>query len=243
MRSKIALLLVTMMGLALLGYTAIRTLDLVQLTLPADQQAVGYLALVAFDGGLIGWTLFYLHGAKGAWQRGIAALMIAVSLAGVLLGFGADTFYQANERGTLAQLDPALVATAIWGMVLIIGANVGAVTAVHLTDPEARRQQAEEEARDRITETALRQIQQNAERLAAELAPQLGAAWLSEMRAQYTAGTAAPAPRRPPAVPALEADRGIPAAGPDPDPAAEVEAAIAANGHRPNAGGRGKRKA
>lgn len=185
MKQKIALVLVTLMGLALLAYTALRTLDLIQLTLPADQQAIGYLALVAFDGGLVGWTLFYLHGAKGAWQRGISALMIAISLAGVLIAFGADTLYQANVRGTLATLDPALLATAIWGMVLIIGANVAAVTAIHLTDPLARKAQAEEEARDRITEAALAQIASNAETLAAELAPQLGAAWLTEMRAQY----------------------------------------------------------
>lgn len=218
MKQKIALVLVTLMGLALLGYTALRTLDLIQLTLPSDQQAIGYLALVAFDGGLVGWTLFYLHGAKGAWQRGISALMIVVSLAGVLIAFGADTLYQANARGTLATLDPELVATAIWGMVLIIGANVGAVTAVHLTDPNARKAQAEEEARDRITEAALLQIASNAESLAAELAPQLGAAWLSEMRAQYVHRLAAPqrAEQLPPPqadarpVPALQQSEPIP---------------------------------
>lgn len=58
MKQKIALALVTFMGLALLGYTALRTLDVIQLALPTDQQAIGYLALVAFDGGLVGWTLF-----------------------------------------------------------------------------------------------------------------------------------------------------------------------------------------
>lgn len=204
MKQKIALALVTLMGLALLGYTALRTLDLIQLTLPSDQQAIGYLALVAFDGGLLGWTLFYLHGAQGAWQRGISAMMIVVSLAGVLIAFGADTLYQANARGTLATLDPTLVATAIWGMVLIIGANVGAVTAIHLTDPNARKAQAEEEARDRITEAALLQIASNAESLAAELAPQLGVAWLTEMRAQYAHGLAIP--RRAEQLPPPQAD-------------------------------------
>ncbi len=194
MKQKIALALVTLMGLAPLGYTALRTLDLIQLTLPTDQQAIGYLALVAFDGGLVGWTLFYLHGAKGAWQRGIAAMMIVVSLAGVLIAFGADTLYQANARGTIATLDPALVTTAIWGMVLIIGANVGAVVATHLTDPDARKAQAEEEARDKITEAALKQIASNADTLAAELSPKIGEAWVTEMRAQYAHGL--PASRR-----------------------------------------------
>jgi hypothetical protein len=185
MKQKIALVLVTLMGLALLGYTALRTLDLIQLTLPVSQQAVGYLALVAFDGGLVGWTLFYLHGAKGAWQRAIATMMIVVSLAGVLIAFATDTFYQSAARGTIATIDPAFVSTAIWGMVAVIGANVGAVVGIHLTDPEARKAQAEEEARDKITEAVLKKIASNAEILATELAPQIGEAWVSDMRAQY----------------------------------------------------------
>jgi hypothetical protein len=123
MKQKIALLLVTTMGLSLLAYTALRTLDFVQLTLPADSQAVGYLALVAFDGGLVGWTLFYLHGARGAWQRGVAVLMIGVSLIGVLIAFGADTFYQSAARGTLQTVDPQLVTTAIWGIVVGVAAS------------------------------------------------------------------------------------------------------------------------
>jgi len=192
MKQKMALALVTLMGLALLGYTALRTLDLIQLTLPANQQVVGYLALVAFDGGLVGWTLFYLHGAKGAWQRGIAALMILVSLVGVLIAFGVDTFYQSAARGTIAEIDPQMVTTAIWGMVIIIGTNVAAVTGIHLMDPEARRLQAEEEARDKITEAALRQIASSAESLASELAPRLGEAWLTEMRARYAHGLLVP---------------------------------------------------
>ena len=155
MKQKIALALVTVMGLALLAYTALRTLDLIQLTVRVDQQAIGYLALVAFDGGLIGWTLFYLHGAKGGWQRGISAMMIVVSLAGVLIAFSADTLYQANVRGTWVTLEPASLARASWGKVFIIGANVAALIAIHLTDPLARTAQAEEEARDRITEAAL----------------------------------------------------------------------------------------
>jgi hypothetical protein len=188
MKSKIVTLIITAIGLALLVFTALRTLDLIQLALPADQQITGYLALVAFDGGLIAWTLFYLHGARGAWQRAIAAIMIVVSLTGVLIAFGADMLYSAEQRGTIATLDPAIITGAIWAMVFIIGATVAAVIGIHLTDPEARRMQAEEEARDKITEAALKQIAAHADSLAAELAPQLGAAWLADMRARYIDG-------------------------------------------------------
>jgi hypothetical protein len=188
MKSKIVTLIITAIGLALLVFTALRTLDLIQLALPADQQITGYLALVAFDGGLIAWTAFYLHGARGAWQRAIAAIMIFVSLIGVLIAFGSDMLYSAARRGTITPLDPDIITGAIWAMVFIIGATVAAVIGIHLTDPEARRMQAEEEARDKITEAALKQISAHADSLAAELAPQLGAAWLADMRARYVEG-------------------------------------------------------
>jgi len=194
MKPKIATLLITLMGLALLGFTALRTLDLIQLTLPADQQTYGYLALVAFDGGLLGWTLFFLFGARGPWQRAIAACMIVVSLAGVLIAFGADTLYQANARGTLTRLDPAVVATAIWAMVVIIGLNIAAVTGLHLASPDARRARAEEEAQDKIDEAALAQIAENADSLAAEIAPARGQAWVASMRARYHTGVGDPLP-------------------------------------------------
>jgi hypothetical protein len=192
MKQKIALTAVTLMGLALLGYTAMRTLDLIQLTLPANNQTVGYLALVAFDGGLVGWSMFYLHGAHGAWQRALAAVMTVVSLAGVLVAFAADTFYQSAARGTIGSVPAELVTAAIWFMVAVIGANVAAVVGVHLTEPETRRQLAEEEARDKITEAALKQIASNADALAAELAPQLGQVWLSQMRGHYAHELPAP---------------------------------------------------
>src|ERR1700730_13948773 len=99
MKQKMATALLTIMGISLLGYTASRTLNFIRMTLPADQHDTAYLALVAFDGGLVLWTAFYLHGAKGPWQRGIAALMIVVSLVGVLIGFGADTLYTATGFG------------------------------------------------------------------------------------------------------------------------------------------------
>ena len=187
MKQKMATALVTLMGISLLGYTASRTLNFIRMTLPPDQHDTAYLALVAFDGGLLLWTAFYLHGAKGPWQRGIAALMIVVSLVGVLIGFGADTLYTATGFG-LAKMTAGDAQSAIWGMVIIIGLNVAAVTVTHMTHPDALRAQAEEEAHDRITMATLEQIKQNATHLAAELAPQLAGKWTQDMRLQHLQG-------------------------------------------------------
>ena len=201
MKQKMATALVTLMGISLLGYTASRTLNFIRMTLPPDQHDTAYLALVAFDGGLLLWTAFYLHGAKGPWQRGIAALMIVVSLVGVLIGFGADTLYTATGFG-LAKMTAGDAQSAIWGMVIIIGLNVAAVTLTHMTHPDALRAQAEEEAHDRITMATLEQIKQNATQLAAELAPQLAGKWTDDMRSQQLHGI-----DRPPAPPRLKPAR------------------------------------
>src|SRR5512136_315255 len=97
-------ILLLFLGGALLIYTASRTLNLLQLTLPAGQKELAFLALAAFDGGLVLWALFFLKGASGGWQRGISALMIAVSLVGVIVAFGADTLIGAASAG-LTHLD------------------------------------------------------------------------------------------------------------------------------------------
>ena len=184
----IGLVIVNLIGGVLLIFTALRTLDLIQLTLPLESQNLGYLALVAFDGGLVGWTVYHIWAARGGWQRGISLGMIGVSLVGVFIAFGTDTQYQAAARGTVASIDPDLISAAIWGMTGIIAANIAAIVTTHLKDPDVQRMQAEEEARDKITDAALKQIASNAETLAAELAPRLGSQWISEMRAQFASG-------------------------------------------------------
>jgi hypothetical protein len=84
-------------------YSASRTLALLQLTLPAGQGDMAFLALAAFDGGLVAWVLTFMFGASGAYQRGISALMIIVCLAGVIVGFGADSILGALNGGIVAK--------------------------------------------------------------------------------------------------------------------------------------------
>ena len=59
MAKSLTFILVALMALALMLFTASRTLDLLQLLLPANQSVFAYLGLVAFDGGLLGWSLFF----------------------------------------------------------------------------------------------------------------------------------------------------------------------------------------
>jgi|CXWL01.1.fsa_nt_gi hypothetical protein len=188
MKSAITKLLITALGLCLLGYTAVRTVDLITLTLPGDKQVTGYLALAAFDGGLIAWSLFFMNGAKGAWQRGIAILMTLVSTCGVLAALAADTLYHASEAGMTRGVDPLFIESVVWVMVAVIGLNILAVTFVHITDPSRLKAMAEAEAIDKIESATLALIARSADSLAAELAPVQAAKWVEDMRARHGAG-------------------------------------------------------
>ena len=71
MLKKIGALIVTLLGIVLLVYSATRSLDFIMLTLPPERQIMAYFGLAALDGGLIAWLLSYLYGSRGGWQRAI----------------------------------------------------------------------------------------------------------------------------------------------------------------------------
>lgn len=226
MKQKMSTALITVMGVALLIYTASRTLSFLRMTLPAASQDTAYLALVAFDGGLLLWTLYYLHGARGPWQRGIAALMVVVDLIGVIVGFAADTMWTASGFG-LTKMSTGDAQSAILAMVAIIALNVAAVVVCHLTSPAALLAQAEEEARDKITVATLEQIGQNAVQLAAEVAPKLAADWQQRTRQQHLE----PVDQKPPKVVLAPARLNAEVDVPEPE---IVPVAARKNGHSKN---------
>jgi hypothetical protein len=187
MFKKIGSLLVTLLGVSLLIYSATRSLDFISLTLPADKQILAYFGLAALDGGLIAWLLAYLHGSRGGWQRAISLLMVVTDLLGAVAMFTFDALYRTAERGMIASLAPEVIQSAVLALSGVIALNVAATVAHHLTAPENLKAQAEEEAFARIEEATLRQIARNAEQLAAEVAPTLASDWMAQTRARYLA--------------------------------------------------------
>jgi len=193
MFKKIGKLLVTILAGALLIYSATRSLDFIQLTLPPDKAVLGYFGLAALDGGLLCWLLAYLFGSSGGWQRGISLLMILVDFVGCVTFFTLDALYNTGKTGLTIALSQDAIFTAVIGLSLVIALNIGAVIFHHLTDPGMLKQQAEEEAHSQIEDAALAQIRQHSGALAAELAPLIGADWMVNTRAKYQhrlAGTA-----------------------------------------------------
>jgi hypothetical protein len=185
MIKKIGVLLVTILGGALLVYSATRSLDFIGLTLPADRQILAYFGLAALDGGLVAWLLSYLNGSRGAWQRAISILMVIVDTIGAIGMFTADTLYQTGKNGMTAAMTPEAMTNAILALSGIIALNIVATIAHHITDPDKMREQAEEEAFSKTEEATLKQISKNADKLAANLAPIMADDWMQQASARY----------------------------------------------------------
>jgi hypothetical protein len=201
MGKKLASYLVLLVAGALLIYSGARTYHLLSQSLPKGQEVLAFLALLAFDGGLIAWLAVFMFGAQGAAQRAIAMLMICVSLIGIVLGFGGDTLMTAAANGLIQ--DASVGMSALILTTLIIGANICAVTFYHVLSPENQKRMAEENARGQIEDAALESIKSQAQQLSQELAPIVAAAWVADMRAHYLAQLTPEAQRK-----------ALPAAGP-----------------------------
>lgn len=185
MTKKIGVLLVTILGGALLVYSATRSLDFIGLTLPNDKKILAYFGLAALDGGLVAWVLSYLYGSRGGWQRAISILMVIVDTCGAIAMFTLDTLYNSGKNGLTETMPPEQIKNAILALSAVIALNIIATIAHHITDPDKLREQAEEEAFSKVEDATLKQISKNADGLAAQLAPIMAADWQTQTQAKY----------------------------------------------------------
>lgn len=186
MLKKIGVLIVTILGGALLVYSATRSLDFIELTLPPDRAVLAYFGLAALDGGIIAWLMSYMYGSRGAWQRAISVLMLIVDVIGAIAMFTLDTLYNTGKSGMTVAMSQDSITNAVLALSAIIALNIIATIAHHVTEPEKMREQAEEEAFSKVEEATLKQIAKNADQLAAQLAPTMAADWMDQTRARYT---------------------------------------------------------
>src|SRR5512134_264171 len=100
----VALVAFFVIGGGLLMYAASRSLDFVQSTLPTEDQVLGYFALLATSGGMIGWLLVFLYRADGIIQRGTALLMVLIDFAGEAALFTMDTLDRSGENGLVSEM-------------------------------------------------------------------------------------------------------------------------------------------
>jgi hypothetical protein len=180
-------ILILIMSFVLLIFTASRTLDLLQTFLPPGQEAFAYLGIVAFDGGLVGWSFFYAHGARGK-QRSMALIMVIVSLAAVGVSTLADMYLGAADNGLLSALSQGTRLAVLLVIGGVIVANIVAFFLVHISEPEREKAIASEEAKAEIYSETMKQIKAAAPQVAAQIAPELARQWVRETTASMLPG-------------------------------------------------------
>ncbi len=181
----VALIAFFIIGGGLLVYAASRSLDFVQTTLPTNDQVLGYFALLATSGGMIGWLLVFLYRADGIIQRGTALIMVLVDFAGEAALFTMDTLYRSGEKGLVGQMTPDEIRTVILGMSALIALNIFATIVFELGRMEVLKEIAEGAARDMVMFKALSQIEKDSETVAEEMVPQIVGQWRGNFRSAY----------------------------------------------------------
>lgn len=185
MKKSIATLLITALGLALMIYTAMRGLDFIMQTLPADKQILAYFALSATEGGVLFFLGYYLYGADGSMQRAISIIMLVIDFLGSIALFTADTLLRAGENGVIKTLAADEMLSVIYAMSGLIALNVAASIGLHLADPEALKRSISADVKDKVQAEALRQLAEQSANIAAELSPSVALSMADEIRAQY----------------------------------------------------------
>jgi hypothetical protein len=181
----VALVAFFVIGGGLLVYAASRSLDFVQTTLPAQDQVLGYFALLATSGGMIGWLLVFLYRADGIIQRGTALLMVLIDFAGEAALFTMDTLYRSGENGLVAEMTQSEIRTVILAMSALIALNIFATIVFELGKMDVLKEIAEGAARDIVMFRALAQIEKDSERVADEMVPEIVGQWRGNFRSAF----------------------------------------------------------
>jgi hypothetical protein len=189
MKSKkngfLAQIALTGLGLGLLFYAASRTLHFVQNTMPADQQYLGYLFLLATGIGAIIWLYTFLTLAQGAKQRGLSFAMGIIDLLGEGVLVYADTVREAGAN-RIIQFNATETRTFVIASVGMIFLNAFAWYCFKLFDPKAEQEGAARDLVDDVRDAAFKHLNTPEEKskMIAELAPGLKAAILDEVTMQ-----------------------------------------------------------
>lgn len=165
----IARLVFYVMAIILLSWTASLSIAFVRSVLPQMQMAP-YFALVVFDGGMIAWLLVFLYHAAGVGQRGTALVMSILDFIGAGI-LGIAELFLGGQTYTASPQDLGVI--ALWVIGLWTIANVGAMIAFHLMDPEAMKQIAIKSAYDKVANSALELMGQRMDELGGQAADRM----------------------------------------------------------------------
>ena len=174
------------LAIGLLIYAGSRSLDFIQSTLPASQKMIGFLGLLATEGGAIIWLMVFLKQASGIGQKVIAALIAVVDMFGSIGLFTMDTLYRSGQSGQIAALSADDIRSVILVLSGLIGLNLVAVFCFHIVEPENLRRMQEESAKDAVQDALLKHIEHNADGMAKEMLPTLYDQWSKGFKGAFS---------------------------------------------------------
>jgi len=180
------------MAAALIVYAASRTLDFVNSTLSADDQTIGYLALMATTGGAIAWLAVFLHNSKGIAQKGISLVMIVLDVLGEITLFTIDTLMRSGQNGLTATLAPEEIRQTVLGMSILIGVNIVAIFAYHVMDADNMAKMENQLADWQIDLAILKAKKEKAASIAGKIADREAEAYATEQMARDRADHSLP---------------------------------------------------
>src|SRR5579871_5501857 len=167
--------------LAMLGFTITRTLHFLVQTFPPDQAYVAYLALAAFDIGVLGWLYYAMNAAQGTGQRVVGYGMIFVCASGVIVTTIADMLMVSAKNGVTAKMPPDMATAALWAVMIVIALNFFAGILVHLVDPTHMKHMEIENVKSSFQSATLQAIKKRAAAMAPLVAERASAHWEDEM--------------------------------------------------------------
>lgn len=175
-----------LLAVGLVVYAGSRSLDFIQVTLPPDQKLIGWLGLLATEGGAIIWLIVFLKQSEGVAQKAIAVLSAMVDMIGSITLFTFDTLIRSAQNGAIVALTQDDVKNVILALSGLIGLNLIAVFAFHVTEPDNLRKMREDAAHDAVQSSLLQQIEDNADNLAKEMLPGLYSQWENRFRDTFS---------------------------------------------------------
>ena len=178
----------TLVKLVLMAVTGYMTWSALQRLMGADAWLVSALGLVAFEGGLLLWPMYYQQ-ADTNTQSGVAAVMAVIDLLGVAMAFGVEVM--GNNPG-MAGLIPQFADVATWGVIGVVIANVAAYIVVDAIDPDkalarqmAAQSRAQKTAQLFIARQAAQATLSGIQETANQIVPGLAARNLADVRGHF----------------------------------------------------------
>jgi hypothetical protein len=154
-------------SIVLLGYTAWRTVDFLLSQLPKNDVSLwlSLAFLFATEAGLLLWHEISLNHATTREQQYLATGLTWLDFVGSLAAGVADMILRQTLLADY-KIPPALAQFLIYGLPLIMAANVAGVLVYLSNDAEVQTDRAKKQLKFEITRQALRELRDNSSNIA-----------------------------------------------------------------------------